>query len=128
MIRTHYFRVNLRFFNGVGERLGRKNIIYTPPDIAGTCASPLCPPSIKAIAVVEQSKSIYEARINEVLETFSLFLSIPFISFVFFGPRKVMRHMSNIQVAAENYRLFSFKLFAMGQASRVPFVMSERYA
>src|SRR3989344_4267420 len=108
MVGTENFRQDFCRFYFFCELATDKNIINSPADVTRSRIRKMTPPRVVSIAFGKNSKRIYEASADYVLNTFALFFSKPFIFHIFFWAGEVVFGVSNVEVATKYYRLIFF--------------------
>src|SRR5690606_13695551 len=110
MIAAHHVRVDLGFLHFLPERLGNQYVVDSPSDVAGAGVRELVPPGVVTGALLEEAKRIDEARIEEVLKSFALFVREPLLASIRFRVRKIELGVRDVEIAAEDHRLLLFEL------------------
>src|SRR3990167_7163388 len=86
VVAAHGIGVDFGCFNFELQAFRGQEIIYTPADIPRPGIGPMRPPTVMAIAFVEQPESVDKPRVNIFLESLALFFSKALFAFVLFWP------------------------------------------
>ena len=113
-------RQDVGFFQARTQGAGDEEIIEPPADVPGARGAENAPPSVVSPTLLEFPERVQEAGVHEGTEALTLLDGEAVVADVGLGIGEVQFGVRDVEVAAEDHRLFLFQLLEVGEEIPVP--------
>src|SRR3989344_6766975 len=128
MVGTIHIGMDPRGANLGFQCLTYEEIVDPPTNIACPSIAEIGPPRVMSFTLCKQTKRVHESCLKKFVYPFALLLCEAMLALIGVRVREIVRRVGNIQVPAENNRLFLLELLEKGKKCRVPLLVAKAQA
>src|SRR3989344_2193000 len=128
MVGTIHIGMDPRGANLGFQCLTYEEIVDPPTNIACPGIAEIGPPRVMSFTLRKQTKRVHESCIKKSVNPFPLLLCEAMLTLVGVRIREIVRRVGNIEISAEDNRLFLLELLEKGKKCRIPVFVPQRKA